>query len=200
MGFKLLILRTGAQASSLGMEGLTDRLRAAVPDIEVNVADSDGEAMEVIEEVDAAFGIVSPQLLERAKKLRWIASAQAGPKAGYYYSALVESDVVVTNAREIYNDHIGAHIMAYVLAFAKGLHLYMPLPAPTGVAARLRAGPSPRDHRLDRWLRGNRRGGGASVLGLRHDRRRGRPEADGGAARRCRAAQARRPARPPAQG
>ena len=126
MGFKLLILRTGAQASSLGMEGLTDRLRAAVPDIEVNVADSDGEAMEVIEEVDAAFGIVSPQLLERAKMLRWIASAQAGPKAGYYYPALVESDVVVTNAREIYNDHIGAHIMAYLLAFAKGLHLYMP--------------------------------------------------------------------------
>jgi phosphoglycerate dehydrogenase-like enzyme len=35
--------------------------------------------------------------------------------------------VVVTNFREIYNDHIGAHIMAFVLAFARGLHHYLPL-------------------------------------------------------------------------
>jgi hypothetical protein len=28
----------------------------------------------------------------------------------------------VTNFREIYNDHIGAHIMAFILAFARGLH------------------------------------------------------------------------------
>jgi len=32
----------------------------------------------------------------------------------------------VTNFREIYNDHIGAHIMAFVLAFARGLHDYIP--------------------------------------------------------------------------
>jgi phosphoglycerate dehydrogenase-like enzyme len=34
--------------------------------------------------------------------------------------------VLVTNFREIYNDHIGAHIMAFVLAFARGLHHYLP--------------------------------------------------------------------------
>jgi phosphoglycerate dehydrogenase-like enzyme len=28
--------------------------------------------------------------------------------------------------REIYSDHIGAHIMAFVLAFARGLHVYIP--------------------------------------------------------------------------
>jgi phosphoglycerate dehydrogenase-like enzyme len=33
---------------------------------------------------------------------------------------------VVTNFREIYNDHIAAHIMAFVLAFARGLHHYLP--------------------------------------------------------------------------
>jgi phosphoglycerate dehydrogenase-like enzyme len=32
----------------------------------------------------------------------------------------------VTNFREIYNDHIGAHIMAFVLAFARGFHDYLP--------------------------------------------------------------------------
>ncbi len=28
--------------------------------------------------------------------------------------------------REIYNDHIGAHVMAFVLAFARGLQVYLP--------------------------------------------------------------------------
>jgi phosphoglycerate dehydrogenase-like enzyme len=34
--------------------------------------------------------------------------------------------VSVTNFREIYNDHIGAHILAFVLAFARGLHVFIP--------------------------------------------------------------------------
>ena len=33
---------------------------------------------------------------------------------------------MVTNTREIYNDHISAHIMSFVLAFARGLQLYVP--------------------------------------------------------------------------
>ena len=35
--------------------------------------------------------------------------------------------MIVTNTRGIYNDYISSHIMAFVLAFAKGLHVYMPL-------------------------------------------------------------------------
>ena len=63
----------------------------------------------------------------RAEKLRWVACPQAGPRAGYYTQALVDSDVVVvTNTREIYNDHISAHIMAFLLAFARGLQVYIP--------------------------------------------------------------------------
>ena len=50
--------------------------------------------------------------------------------------------MAITNFREIYNDHIGAHVMAFVLAFARGLHHYIPqqlkrewkkLPPDTGV-------------------------------------------------------------------
>ena len=67
-----------------------------------------------------------PELLERATNLKWIACPQAGPKAGYYHQALIDSNVVVTNTREIYDDHISAHIMSFVLAFARGLHVYIP--------------------------------------------------------------------------
>ena len=129
MGFRLLILppktSPGRDTSAYG-EDWPERLKSAIPDIHVDVCRSVGEAMEVIGEADAAFGNIAPELLERADKLRWIFCPQAGPPAGYYHQALIDSDVVVTNTREIYNDHISAHIMAFVLAFARGLHLYIP--------------------------------------------------------------------------
>ena len=126
MGFKLLILNPSGQEGADYVDTWPQRLKEEIPDVEVTLSHSVGEAMEVIGEVDAAFGNIAPELLARADNLKWIACPQAGPRAGYYHQALVESDVVVTNTREIYNDHISAHIMSYVLAFARGLHVYMP--------------------------------------------------------------------------
>jgi len=51
---------------------------------------------------------------------------QAAPPAGYYSSALIAHPVVVTNFREIYNDHIGAHIMAFRAGVRAGFHHYFP--------------------------------------------------------------------------
>ena len=62
----------------------------------------------------------------RRRRLRWLQAPQIAPPAGYYYPELIEHSLTVTNFREIFNDHIGAHIMAFVLAFARGLHVYMP--------------------------------------------------------------------------
>lgn len=126
MGFKLVILPPDGLDDSSVVETWPGKLREAIPGIEVMLCRSPGEAMESIEEADAAFGDIRPELFERARKLRWIACPQAGPKAGYYHPALIDSDVVVTNTREIYNEHIGSHIMTLLLAFAKGLHVYLP--------------------------------------------------------------------------
>ncbi len=125
MGFNLLILRAGGQSDSDTIDQWPDLLREAIPDIEVNVARSAGEAMEMIGEADAAFGNIVPEVFEKQTRLRWIACPQAGPPAGYYHQDLIGSDVIVTNTREIYNDHISNHIMSYVLAFARGLHTYV---------------------------------------------------------------------------
>jgi phosphoglycerate dehydrogenase-like enzyme len=102
------------------------RLTAAVPEATVIVAESDAEAARAIVEADAAFGTLPDALLATATRLRWLQAPQAAPPAGFYTPALVTHPVVVTNFREIYNDIIGAHIMAFVLAFARGLHLYLP--------------------------------------------------------------------------
>ena len=129
MGFRLLILAktpTGEPSAGYVEEGLPQRLKELIPDIIVDYCNSLDEAQAVIEEADAAFGEVVPELFAKAKKLRWISSALAGPKPSYYHQALAESDVVVTNVRGVYSDHIGAHIMSFVLAFARGLHVYIP--------------------------------------------------------------------------
>ena len=120
MAFKLIICPPNYQ------EHWPELLRQEIPDIDVHLCPTVGEAMEVIGDADAAFGDIVPELLERAEKLRWVACPQAGPRAGYYTRELIESGATVTNTREIYNDHISAHIMAFLLAFARGFQVYIP--------------------------------------------------------------------------
>jgi phosphoglycerate dehydrogenase-like enzyme len=102
------------------------RLATAVPTLTVLVAEDLEQAAKFVGDAEAVFGTLPPDVLGRAPRLRWLQAPQAAPPAGYYYPALIAHPVVVTNFREIYNDHIGAHIMAFILAFARGLHHYLP--------------------------------------------------------------------------
>ena len=125
MTFKLVILEPrDLGAETPAARSWPDKIREVVPGVEVRYCTSAEQAAEAIVDADAAFGDIVPKLFERAEKLQWIQSPQAGPKAGYYHEGLVQSDVVVTNMRGIFNDHISAHIMSYVLTFARGLHVY----------------------------------------------------------------------------
>ena len=139
---------------------------------------------------EAAFGTMPASLLKQATRLRWLQAPQAAPPAGYYYPELIAHPVVVTNFREIYNDHIGAHIMAFVLAFARGLHIYLPQQlrrewrrsrTETGGVVHL-----PEATALIVGRRRHRRRGRAARRGLRHARDRRRRAPPRGAARRGR--------------
>jgi phosphoglycerate dehydrogenase-like enzyme len=98
-----------------------------VPEIRVVVAEQMADALVEIADADAAFGALPPELVERAAKLKWLQANAIAPPAGYYSPELVAHPVVVTNFRGIFNEHIAAHIMAFVLAFARGFHEYFPL-------------------------------------------------------------------------
>jgi phosphoglycerate dehydrogenase-like enzyme len=102
------------------------RLAETVPEARVVIAeDADTAAREIVD-AEAAFGWLGADLLAKGRKLRWLQAPQAAPAAGYYYPDLIAHPLVVTNFREIFNDHISAHIMAFVLAFARGLHVFIP--------------------------------------------------------------------------
>src|SRR6202521_3805571 len=102
------------------------RLADAATELDISAPETMEGAEQAIAMAEGAFGRIPPQLLARADKLRWLQAPQAAPPAGFYYRELIEHPVVITNFREIYNDHIGAHVMAFVLAFSRGLHVYLP--------------------------------------------------------------------------
>lgn len=101
-------------------------LAQQVPDWQV-VAPEDAEtARAEMRDADAAFGTLPPDVLQTASQLKWLQAPAIAPPAGYYSPELVAHPVVVTNFRGIFNEHIAAHVMAFVLAFARGLHRYIP--------------------------------------------------------------------------
>ena len=104
---------------------LARRITAAVPEATVIVAETSDDAKREIAAADAAYGTLPPDILRHAHRLRWLQSHQAAPPAGYYHPALIAHPVTVTNLRGIFADRVPAHIMAYVLAFARGLHVYI---------------------------------------------------------------------------
>ena len=81
--------------------------------------------MSKIHLVQAGYGWVSPDALKHANNLKWLANPDTGSfvnesgRDGWFYKELVEHPVVVTNPRGIYSDHIGNHIMTYLLALSK---------------------------------------------------------------------------------
>ena len=112
--------------SSARTSDWADSIRAAVPDLDVVVCNSRDQALSALKDAHGAFGTLDPELLAAAGKLEWLNCSAAGPSPSFYFPELVASSVTVTNMRGIYSDHISVHIMSFVLAFARGLHFYLP--------------------------------------------------------------------------
>ena len=179
------------------MRAWARRLREALPQLEVVVAEDDATAARELVDADAAYGGIPPDVLPTVERLRLLQNPFAGPPPGYYYPALADHPVTVSNPRGIYSDHIAHHIMMFMLALSRGLPLLErgagagPLGS-GGAPAGLR-GPGDVD-RADR--RGGRDRGrdGATLRGLRRAGDRRRSAARAGRAGRDRAARRTRPA------
>jgi phosphoglycerate dehydrogenase-like enzyme len=103
-------------------ERLSKIVDAATPMSVVNARD-ETEALEQIVDADAFFGKLTPHLLERADKLRWVQTPTASLEH-YLFDALIEHPCVLSNMRGLYSDVIADHVMAFILSFARNLHLY----------------------------------------------------------------------------
>jgi phosphoglycerate dehydrogenase-like enzyme len=100
------------------------QVAAVSDDVEIVNAQSEDDALAAIADADAMYGNLTPQMLDRAGKLRWLQTPIAGLE-NYMFPALAESAVTVTNMSKIYSDMIADHALGFILMFARGLHLYV---------------------------------------------------------------------------
>jgi phosphoglycerate dehydrogenase-like enzyme len=120
MSFKILLLAPDVDPS------WPEKIRRAVPGVVVKAFADPKDAVEDIVDADATYGTVPPELLARATKLRWICADRAGLGGTWFYDELVKGDVIVTNMRGSYNEHLAGHAVAFLLAFARRFDHYLP--------------------------------------------------------------------------
>ncbi len=96
-----------------------DRLRADFPEhVIVHLPDYERLGGEIVDaEVLVAWSI-RPEQITMAKKLRWIHSPAAAVNQ-LMFPEVVNSDIVLTNAREVHGPVVAEHVIALVFALAK---------------------------------------------------------------------------------
>ena len=94
------------------------------PSMHIVNADCRTDALCEMHDADAFFGKLTPELLARANRLRWVQSPTASLEH-YLFPELVEHPCVLSNMRGLFSDVVADHALAFVLCFARNLHVYL---------------------------------------------------------------------------
>nr|MCU0257231.1 hypothetical protein [Vicinamibacterales bacterium] len=105
---------------------LLPRLQAAAPGVELLLAKDMAEAVKLAPGADAALGFCSAELLAAGPGIRWIQSYSAGVERCVALPAVRERDILLTNMQRVAGPVMAEHVMAMMLAWARGLHFYIP--------------------------------------------------------------------------
>jgi phosphoglycerate dehydrogenase-like enzyme len=95
------------------------------PYLKIVIPKDEKEAKKELLDSEAAYGVLTEDLLLSANKIEWLQAPQAAPPSNFYYQEMIDHPLVVTNFRGIYNDHISHHIMSMVLSFSRSLNKYI---------------------------------------------------------------------------
>jgi phosphoglycerate dehydrogenase-like enzyme len=101
------------------------QVRAAAPDMRLLVTRDRDEVERALDDIEIAAGGFPRDLLLRARNLRWFQQWGAGANWLLRYPEAVELDFVLTNASGVHPIPISEHILAFLLAFARGFHRAM---------------------------------------------------------------------------
>ena len=100
-------------------EWFADRLRKEFPQLEVVRLTSYEGIEQQLADVDILFTqSLRPEQFREAKRLRWIHSPAAAVHQ-FLFPELVNSDVILTNAREVHGPVVAEHVLAVIFALAK---------------------------------------------------------------------------------
>jgi len=106
-----------------GSRPIADYLREMLPSglrdrIDLAIVGSEEEARGEIGEAEVYFGSLTPALLRRASKLRWVQHTGASQER-HLFPELIASDVILTNVAGIYSEAIADHAYALILALTR---------------------------------------------------------------------------------
>src|SRR3954453_9408320 len=104
---------------------LAQEIQANVPNVTILAGRGTDLAKEIVD-ADAIIGGIRPELFKSAKKLKWVHVSSAGVEKDLF-PELIDSDVVVTNAKNIYGPQIADHAFAFLLSLTRKLNQTIPL-------------------------------------------------------------------------
>jgi len=116
---KLLIATHHRLDLWIAPEWFADRFRKAFPQLEVVRLTTYEGIEKQLAGADIAFTFsLRPEQFAQARSLRWIHSPAAAVHQ-FLFPELVNSDVILTNAREVHGPVVAEHVMALIFALAK---------------------------------------------------------------------------------
>ena len=92
--------------------------------VELHFATGDAVAKPIAQAEIAWCGNLSPNMIDKAQRLRWISFWSAGVD-GKITPQLLERDFLLTTASGVHGANIGEHIMAWMLMFTRDMHYHV---------------------------------------------------------------------------
>ena len=101
-------------------------IEAAAPGVEIVTAGDMAGAVTAARDVDAVLGLCTAEVLAAGRDIRWIQAYSAGVERCVSVPAVRERNVLLTNMQRVAGPVMAEHVVAMMLAFARGLHFYIP--------------------------------------------------------------------------
>jgi phosphoglycerate dehydrogenase-like enzyme len=105
---------------------LLSTLQSAAPGVELIPATNQAEAVKLAADADAVIGFCSEEVLEAGPRIRWVQVFWAGVEGCVSVPALRERAVLLTNMQRVAGPVMAEHVVAMMLAFARGLQFFIP--------------------------------------------------------------------------
>ena len=115
-------LLLGYQVGQISQDQV-DQIRRLAPDMDLLITDDRSTIEAALEEIEIAARSFPNDLIARAPRLRWMQQWGAGADWLLRHPEAATSDVIVTSASGVHAIQITEHILAFLLAFARQLHL-----------------------------------------------------------------------------
>jgi phosphoglycerate dehydrogenase-like enzyme len=104
-------------------------LREAAPGLTLLPAKDRAEAAELAAGADGVIGFCTPEVLAAGDRIRWIQVLSAGVERCIGIPGFAERGIALTNMQKIAGPVMSEHVMAFVLALARGFATWVPLQA-----------------------------------------------------------------------